>query len=91
MKLLSGRQTWMVISVLSVSLLAACTSRPRGPIPVEDRVAGQSSSRPLQKALPQAATPPVASTSPVSMGPANTGSDNAGKPGYYSVRPGETT
>jgi len=90
MKLLSGRQTWMVISVLSVSLLAACTSRPRGPIPVEDRVAGQSSSRPLQKALPQAATPPVASTSPVSMGPANTGSDNAGKPGYYSVRPGDT-
>ena len=96
MKLLSGRQSWMVISVLSVCLLAACTSRPRGPIPVEDRVAGQSTSRPVQRVQPQAAsdsaraTAPVATSSPVSMGPAMTGSENAGKPGYYSVRPGDT-
>ena len=96
MKLLSGRQSWMVISVLSVCLLAACTSRPRGPIPVEDRVAGQSTSRPAQRVQPQAAidsakaTAPVATSSPVSMGPAMAGSENAGKPGYYSVRPGDT-
>jgi lipoprotein NlpD len=96
MKLLSGRQSWMVISVLSVCLLAACTSRPRGPIPVEDRVAGQSTSRPVQRVQPQAASDsarasaPVATSSPVSMGPAMTGSENAGKPGYYSVRPGDT-
>ena len=96
MKLLSGRQSWMVISVLSVCLLAACTTRPRGPIPVEDRVAGQSTSRPVQRVQPQAAidsakaTAPVASSSPVSMGPAMAGSENAGKPGYYSVRPGDT-
>ena len=96
MKLLSGRQSWMVISVLSVCLLAACTSRPRGPIPVEDRVAGQSTSRPVQRVQPQAAsdsarvTAPVATSSPVSMGPAMSGSENAGKPGYYSVRPGDT-
>jgi lipoprotein NlpD len=96
MKLLSGRQSWMVISVLSVCLLAACTSRPRGPIPVEDRVAGQSTSRPVQRVQPQAATnsaratAPVATSSPVSMGPAMAGSENAGKPGYYSVRPGDT-
>jgi len=94
--LLSGRQSWMVISVLSVCLLAACTSRPRGPIPVEDRVAGQSTSRPVQRVQPQAAidsakaTAPVATSSPVSMGPAMAGSENAGKPGYYSVRPGDT-
>lgn len=96
MKLLSGRQNWMVISVLSVCLLAACTSRPRGPIPVEDRVAGQSTSRPVQRVQPQAASDsarasaPVATSSPVSMGPAMTGSENAGKPGFYSVRPGDT-
>lgn len=96
MKLLSGRQSWMVISVLSVCLLAACTSRPRGPIPVEDRAAGQSTSRPVQRVQPQAAsdsaraTAPVATSSPVSMGPAMAGSENAGKPGYYSVRPGDT-
>ena len=96
MKLLSGRQSWMVISVLFVCLLAACTSRPRGPIPVEDRVAGQSTSRPVQRVQPQAAsdsaraTAPVATSSPVSMGPAMAGSENAGKPGYYSVRPGDT-
>lgn len=96
MKLLSGRQSWMVISVLFVCLLAACTSRPRGPIPVEDRVAGQSTSRPVQRVQPQAASDsarasaPVATSSPVSMGPAMTGSENAGKPGFYSVRPGDT-
>jgi len=96
MKLLSGRQSWMVISVLSVCLLAACTSRPRGPIPVEDRVAGQSTSRPVQRVQPQAASDstrasaPAATSSPVSMGPAMTGSENAGKPGFYSVRPGDT-
>ena len=96
MKLLSGRQSWMVISVLSVCLLAACTSRPRGPIPVEDRVAGQSTSRPVQRVQPQAASDsarasaPVATSSPVSMGPAMTGSENAGKPGFYSVRSGDT-
>ena len=96
MKLLSGRQSWMVISVLSVCLLSACTSRPRGPIPVEDRVAGQSTSRPVQRVQPQAAsesaraTSPVATSSPVSMGPAMAGSENAGKPGFYSVRPGDT-
>ena len=96
MKLLSGRQSWMVISVLSVCLLSACTSRPRGPIPVEDRVAGQSTSRPVQRVQPQvasasaSASAPVATSSPVSMGPAMTGSENAGKPGFYSVRPGDT-
>jgi len=98
MKLLSGRQSWMVISVLSVCLLAACTSRPRGPIPVEDRVAGQSTSRPVQRVQPQVASEsarapapaPVATSSPVSMGPAMAGSENASKPGFYSVRPGDT-
>ena len=92
MKLLSSRQSLMVICGVVVCLLAACSSRPLGPIPVEDRVAGQSSSRAPQKVQPQAARPsaPVATSSPVSMGPAMPGSENAGKPGFYSVRPGDT-
>ena len=92
MKLLSSRQSLMVICVVVVCLLAACSSRPRGPIPVEDRVAGQSSARAPQKVQPQAARPsaPVATSSPVSMGPAMASSENAGKPGFYSVRPGDT-
>ena len=92
MKLLSSRQSLMVICGVVVCLLAACSSRPRGPIPVEDRVAGQNSARPPQKVQPQAARPsaPVATSSPVSMGPAMPGSENAGKPGFYSVRPGDT-
>ena len=92
MKLLSRRQCMMVICGVAVCLLAACTSRPRSPIPVEDRVAGQSSARPPQKAQPQASTPsaPVATSSPVSMGPTMPGSENAGKPGFYSVRSGDT-
>lgn len=90
MKLLSGRQSWMAICVLCVGLLAACTSRPRGPIPVEDRVAGQSSARPVQNSQPQVASAPVATSTPISMGPSSMGSENAGKPGYYSVRPGDT-
>ena len=92
MKLLSGRQSLMVVCGMAVCLLVACSSRPRGPIPVEDRVAGQSSPRPLQKAQPQTATvsAPVATSSPVSMGATMPASENMGKPGYYSVRPGDT-
>ena len=88
MKLLRGRQTLMVLSVLAACALTACSSRPRGPIPVEDKVAGQSPVRAPQK--PQVQSPPVAVSSPVSMGPSLPSPENAGKPGYYSVRPGDT-
>ena len=88
MKLLRGRQTLMVLSVLAACALTACSSRPRGPIPVEDKVAGQSPVRAPQK--PQVQSTPVAVSSPVSMGPSLPSPDNAGKPGYYSVRPGDT-
>jgi len=88
MKLLRGRQTLMVLTVLAACALTACSSRPRGPIPVEDKVAGQSPVRAPQK--PQVQSPPVAVSSPVSMGPSLPSPENAGKPGYYSVRPGDT-
>ena len=88
MKLLRGRQTLMVLTVLAACALTACSSRPRGPIPVEDKVAGQSPVRAPQK--PQVQSTPVAVSSPVSMGPSLPSPENAGKPGYYSVRPGDT-
>jgi lipoprotein NlpD len=88
MKLMRGRQTLMVLTVLTACALTACSSRPRGPIPVEDKVAGQSPVRAPQK--PQVQSPPVAVSSPVSMGPSLPSPENAGKPGYYSVRPGDT-
>ena len=105
MTLLKNRQSLTVICVLAVCVLAACTSRPRGPIPVEDRVAGPSTSRPNQNSQPQAAkapptkapmanpqvaSAPVANSTPISMGASLPGSENAGKPGYYSVRSGDT-
>ena len=105
MALLKNRQSLAVLCVVAASLLAACGSRPRGPIPVEDRVAGTSSSRPAKNVQPQgssaskstaatsnAATSsaPVATSSPISMGASLPGAENAGKPGYYSVRAGDT-
>ena len=105
MTLLKNRQSLALICVLAVCVLAACSSRPRGPIPVEDRVAGPSTSRSNQNAQSQAAkapatkapignqpvaSAPVATSSPISMGASLPGSENAGKPGYYSVRSGDT-
>ena len=91
------RQSLTVLLVLAACTLVACGSRPRGPIPVEDRVAGQSASRTPPKHAAQASqagaaasTSPVAVSTPISMHGSSNPSDNAGKPGYYSVRPGDT-
>jgi lipoprotein NlpD len=74
--------------------LVACSSKPRGPIPVEDRVAGQSSQRqakaPTQANGGSSTTSSGAVSTPINMGASLPGSENAGKPGYYSVRPGDT-
>jgi len=105
MTLLKNRQSLVAICVLAVSFLAACGSRPRGPIPIEDRVAGPSTSRSSQNTQSQAAkipatkapmanspvaSAPVATSTPISMGASSSSSENAGKPGYYSVRSGDT-
>ncbi len=78
---------WMLVA-LAASVLAACSSRSLNPAPVEDR---GNATRPTATAKPGPA--PVASTEPA-MGtmPANApaGSENAGKPGYYTVKPGDT-
>jgi lipoprotein NlpD len=92
MKLMCGRQALMVLCGVVLSTLVACGSKPRGPVPVEDRVAGQGAAR--QAKVPVTSSPANATggavSTPISMGAAMLGSENAGKPGYYSVRSGDT-
>ena len=96
MKLKCGRQLLTVLCCLTLSTLVACGSKPRGPVPVEDRVAGQGAGQSAGRQAkapapsPQATASTGAVSTPISMGPAMPGSENAGKPGYYSVRSGDT-
>jgi lipoprotein NlpD len=64
-------------AALLVALLAGCTSAPRAPAPVEDR-APVARNAPAQAPVLEPAKPTLP------------GADNAGKPGYYIVRPGDT-
>lgn len=66
---------WMWALALSAAVLAGCASGPRTPAPVEDRTAGRTQPQPAPVAEPVKPLP---------------GQENAGKPGYYIVRPGDT-
>jgi lipoprotein NlpD len=67
----------MVAFAVAACLLAACASRgPRTPAPVEDRSSG--------------ARTPATQAAPVAATEATRGAENANKPGYYTVRPGDT-
>jgi lipoprotein NlpD len=90
MKLMHVRQVLAVVFCLTLTALVGCSSKPRGPIPVEDRVAGQSSSRTAKAPAPPTHSSTGAVSTPIIMGAPMPGSENAGKPGYYSVRPGDT-
>jgi len=61
---------------VAAMVLAGCAAGPRTPAPVEDRGTG----------APRSATVAV-EPAPAKMLP---GAENAGKPGYYTVRPGDT-
>ena len=91
MKRLDPRLGVTVLCLMATCALVACSSKPRGPIPVEDRVAGQNPVRTQQQTQVQRQqASPVAVSSPVSMGNTMPSAENAGKPGYYSVRSGDT-
>lgn len=66
-----------LLVLLSVVVLAGCASRTRGPAPIEDRSAVTRGAQPAT----------VVAGEPAKVLP---GADNAGKPGYYTVRPGDT-
>lgn len=64
-------------TLLAACVLAACASKVRAPAPVEERSSGSRA-----PASSTAAAPAVESRLP--------GAENANKPGYYTVRPGDT-
>ena len=67
-----------ITTVLAAGMLLACASGSRAPAPIEDR-------------SPTARTQTQQQPAPVVEAPrAGAGSENAGKPGYYVVRPGDT-
>jgi len=83
------------LALAMVCLAAGCsTSRP--PAPVEERspVGRPAAAAPAPSAAPAtgaAATPalPAATTGPEGTAP-KPGAENAGKPGYYTIKPGDT-
>jgi lipoprotein NlpD len=74
---------WAGVAWLGLTLLLAGCASPRSPAPVEDR---NLANRPAAPA-PAAALPPAA---PQVDAPKAFGSENAGKPGFYTVKPGDT-
>lgn len=82
----SRRPGWMWFTMsLIVGVLAGCASSVRPPAPVEDRGANSGVVRQTPIAKPAAAaSDPAAPVKPLP------GVENAGKPGYYTVKPGDT-
>lgn len=73
---LSGRLGAILLSVVTIGMLAGCGSTALNRAPVEDRGGARSSSGILDPNTQAVKQPP--------------GFENAGKPGYYTVKPGET-
>ncbi|GAB4204233.1 MAG: peptidoglycan DD-metalloendopeptidase family protein [Tibeticola sp.] len=71
------------LACLLAAALAGCSSGPRKPAPVEDR--GTAAGR-----LGPVAPAPAPLASPADAPKPLPGAENAGKPGYYTVRPGDT-
>ncbi|HEY0200702.1 MAG TPA: peptidoglycan DD-metalloendopeptidase family protein [Burkholderiaceae bacterium] len=70
------RRVGMVVAVCAGAVLAGCSSQPLHGAPVEDRgMSGQTGTASGTAAAPAQPLP---------------GAENAGKPGYYTVKPGDT-
>jgi lipoprotein NlpD len=79
-------RTSSLVALAFVAVLAGCAS-PNNRAPVEDR--RSPSAKPTAPAAAPAVVPGavVTETAPVKAPP---GAENAGKPGYYTVKPGDT-
>lgn len=81
-------------ALVLLALLAGCASPPRYPAPVEDRALRGAAPAPPAASIPveAAASAPdaAAATAPPDATPPLPGTEYAGKPGYYTVRPGDT-
>jgi len=88
MSFLNHRPVFLLLAVATVSMLGACSSRSLNHAPVEDRPA-----RPISPPVAAVPTPP-STTAPTTtdLAPLKLpqGTENAGKPGYYTVKPGDT-
>ena len=79
------RQSRALLTCAAIAALSACTVTPRHPAPVEDRSVGGS----VKPTPVTVATPGVVASAPADSKPP-AGAENAGKPGYYTVKPGDT-
>ncbi|TAG25200.1 MAG: LysM peptidoglycan-binding domain-containing protein, partial [Burkholderiales bacterium] len=80
----------VLAALAAVALITGCATRaPGGAAPVEDRGSMSGRTQPTSPA-------PVGTSGSVPLGSTGTaaklplGAENAGKPGYYAVRPGDT-
>ena len=80
------RTLWVLSLTLVLCLLAACSSRSLTSAPVESRGTARASA----SSTPATPSPPRAATLPVRPMAALPGAENEGKPGYYTVKPGDT-
>ena len=89
----SFQRRFTVLALGTLVLLVGCSSGPRPLAPVEDRSASSavqtSVQTAVQKAVPAGpvAAPKAPSPEPEKVLP---GAENAGKPGYYTIRQGDT-
>lgn len=81
----SARGVQLGAGALCVALLAGCATS-RHPAPVEDRSVGSRAPATVTAVSP-GATPALPATDAAKPLP---GAENAGKPGYYTVKPGDT-
>lgn len=73
---------------LAFALLVAGCATPRSPAPVEERTPGvKPAVTPASNPVPAVVVPVPAAPEPARQLP---GSENAGKPGFYTIKPGDT-
>src|SRR5688572_14190709 len=72
---LRTRAGWWLGVLLAGAMLAGCAAPRRAPAPVEDR---------------GSVRPGVVTPTPAAPAVALPGAENAGRPGYFTVRPGDT-
>jgi lipoprotein NlpD len=86
---LAWRRCALLPAALAMLLAVGCAGTAKSPAPVEDRRAGDRGASPAgPPSAPPA--PSVGTASPADPAKALPGAENAGKPGYYTVRPGDT-
>ena len=85
------RSPFFLLSALMLSLLTACAT-PRNQAPVEDRKPPKLAARPATAAAsaPQAIVAPQPEMPVEPARPLPPGAEYAGKPGYYTVKAGDT-